>query len=237
MTKRKRSLHRADRVADSEKAIIERLRAGPERMRDLAGGSQSHHIRKRVQPHLRALLAAGAVRRVYLGNAQHFALAGWKPGGQWLCDYLLGNTRPDAGCMIWDGHIDQGNVRITIDGHRFNVRRAMWRLMGKRLQQSDRVGSTCDDPQCISPEHLMLEPATSRGRGKRSIQVRAAVAEGKRRGSVINLEIARAIAASAEREIDLARRYGCSRTTVGSIRRGQSWIDYDQPMAQLVRAA
>ena len=186
--------------------------------------------------------ADGLVRRISLHGAPHYVLADWRADGQWLLGHLLGNTKPvrDCGCMLWVGPIDQGRLTVKVDGERVNVRRAIWRLSGKRpLKRSETIRVSCDDEFCVAPAHMHAVSAAKADLTGvlRPAHVRARIAEAKRAGSAIDMAAARLIAASDEPEGVLARRYGISAGMVGRIRRGQNWLEYAGPLGQMSRSA
>ncbi len=228
------------RLTPTRREILTQLGRSPKRLHDLADGSANWQKRAPIRALLNELEAAGLVRRVRLVGAPYYVLADWRADGDWLRDYLLGNTVQTAdGCMRWAGAMNSGQIMTRVDGEKLNVRTELWRLYGKKpLPPGFCVRSVCGDPLCVAREHMVAEAHAAAIRNRRRpVHVRAKIAAGKRVNSKITMAVADEIRASTLSERELAAKFGIHPTMAGRIRRGDSWLRYDGALAQLVRAA
>lgn len=228
------------RVNPTQQDVMRALRRQPQRLRDLADGSANWQKRQPIRAALNQMEAAGLVRRVRLVGAPYLVPADWVADGDWLRDYLLGNTVQTAdGCMRWAGAIVSGQIMARVDGQKLNVRTELWRLYGKKpLPPGFCVRSVCGDPLCVAREHMVAEAHAAAIRNiPRPVHVRAKIAAGKRANSKITMAVADEIRASTMSERELAEKFGVHPSMVGRIRRGGNWLSYDGPLGQLARAA
>ena len=228
------------RVNPTQQDVMRALRRQPQRLRDLADGSANWQKRAPIRALLNELEAAGLVRRVRLVGAPYWVPAGWVADGDWLRDYLLGNTVQTAdGCMRWAGAMDSGQITARVDGEKLNVRTELWRLYGRKpLPPGFCVRSVCGDPLCVAREHMVAEAHAAAIRNiPRPVHVRAKIAAGKRANSKITMAVADEIRASTLSDRVLAEKFGVHPSMVGRIRRGDNWLRYDGALGQLVRAA
>ncbi len=228
------------RVSPTQQDVMRALRRQPQRLRDLADGSANWKKRQPIRALLDEMEAAGLVRRVRLVGAPYWVPADWVADGDWLRDYLLGNTVQTAdGCMRWAGAMDSGQIMTRVDGEKLNVRTELWRLYGKKpLPPGFCVRSVCGDPLCLAREHMVAEAHAAAIRNiPRPVHVRAKIAAGKRVNSKITMTVADEIRASTMSERVLAEKFGVHPSMVGRIRRGDNWLRYDGALGQLMRAA
>ncbi len=228
------------RVSPTQQDVMRALRRQPQRLRDLADGSANWQKRRPIRALLDEMEAAGLVRRVRLVGAPYWVPADWVADGDWLRDYLLGNTVQTAdGCMRWAGAMDSGQIMTRVDGEKLNVRTELWRLYGKKpLPPGFCVRSVCGDPLCLAREHMVAEAHAAAIRNiPRPVHVRAKIAAGKRVNSKITMTVADEIRASTMSERVLAEKFGVHPSMVGRIRRGDNWLRYDGALGQLMRAA
>lgn len=228
------------RVSPTQQDVMRALRRQPQRLRDLADGSANWQKRQPIRALLDEMEAAGLVRRVRLVGAPYWVPADWVADGDWLRDYLLGNTVQTAdGCMRWAGAMVSGQIMTRVDGQKLNVRTELWRLYGRKpLPPGFCVRSVCDDPLCLAREHMVAEAHAAAIRNRRRpVHVRAKIAAGKRVNSKITMAVADEIRASTMSERELAAKFGIHPAMAGRIRRGDNWLRYDGALGQLVRAA
>ena len=228
------------RLTPTKREILTRLGLAPQRLHDLADGSANWQKRAPIRALLNELEAAGLVRRVRLVGAPYWVPADWVADGDWLRDYLLGNTVQTAdGCMRWAGAMNSGQIMTRVDGEKLNVRTELWRLYGKKpLPPGFCVRTVCGDPLCVAREHMVAEAHAAAIRNRRRpVHVRAKIAAGKRVNSKITMAVADEIRASTLSERELAAQFGIHPTMAGRIRRGENWLRYDGALGQLARAA
>ena len=220
--------------------ILNRLQRAPQRVKDLAGGSDNWLKRRPIRAALNRMEVAGLVRRVRLVGAPYWVPADWVADGDWLRDYLLGNTvQTTDGCMRWAGAMDSGRITARVDGEKLNVRTELWRLYGRKpLPPGFCVRSVCGDPLCVAREHMVAEAHAAAIRNiPRPVHVRAKIATGKRARSSTTVQVVEQIRGATGSERELGRRFGVHPSMVGRIRRGENWLSYDGPLGQLARAA
>lgn len=228
------------RVSPTQQDVMRALRRQPQRLRDLADGSANWQKRQPIRALLDEMEAAGLVRRVRLVGAPYWVPSDWVADGDWLRDYLLGNTVQTAdGCMRWAGAMDSGQITARVDGEKLNVRTELWRLYGRKpLPPGFCVRSVCGDPLCVAREHMFAEAHAAAIRNRRRpVHVRAKIAAGKRVNSKITMTVADEIRASTLSDRVLAEKFGVHPSMVGRIRRGDNWLRYDGALGQLMRAA
>lgn len=102
-----------------------------------------------------------------------------------------------------------------------SAHRWVWETLNGPVPEGMHVCHRCDVPKCVNPGHLYV------GTPERNVQDQ--VDRNRRpRGAAINTAVlsaddVRAIRASTEGAVTLARRYGVSAQQVWRIRTGQSW--------------
>lgn len=156
-------------------------------------------------------------------------------------DHLRSYCDTSTKCWIWTGATNSNGYPIIKNGKRgcLLARREAARLAGLVLMPRQPVATTCGNRLCINPEHLQKSTTkdiakAAAARGAYSTQARAkAIAEHRRTaaGSKLTMAQAREIRASQESGPVLAARYRVNRSLVNSIKRGEAWIDYDDPQA------
>lgn len=140
---------------------------------------------------------------------------------------LLGHSCPaQRGCIEWRGYRNAGGYgRLA---HRRRVvlaHRAAFALWREPIPAGMDVCHRCDNPACINPDHLFLgtdlDNMRDREAKKRGRQPRGA-ANGQAKLNESDVRSIRQIGRT-QREADLARRFGVAPTTIGKVRRGESW--------------
>ena len=142
----------------------------------------------------------------------------------------------EHGCMNWTGAVQSGcksPVMRRGNAHGSSLRR--WILeesQGQKLPQSKVATYKCGNSKCVKLEHLMAVTrahiqrrndagfnAADRLRKSHRIIVKA------RARAKLSIETAREIREAEGPQREIARRYGVSQATVGSIKRGTVWRD------------
>lgn len=129
---------------------------------------------------------------------------------------------PECGCWIWMkgwGNNDYG--KIWLRGKTVSAHRISWELTHGPIPEGLNVLHKCDVPPCVNPDHLFLgndsdniQDALKKGRfalGERS---------GKSKLSAIQ---AKAILTEQGTYAQIANKYGIEETTVGCIKRRETW--------------
>lgn len=138
------------------------------------------------------------------------------------------------GCWKWMGSILKktdrpqrewyGQWRNTAGKHEV-THRAAWRLLVGPIPTRACVLHRCDNAQCCNPDHLFLgtqadnvKDMWDKGRAKPGTSL------GEAHGmSKLNGESVRDILSSPLRGVDLAKKYGVSKTTITDIRKRRIW--------------
>lgn len=165
------------------------------------------------EPLRRALKAMGEIR----GRLDY-----WGPER----DRLLANIRKESsGCWIWIGQINNmGYGLARYDGRRMTAQRAIYMLLGGKLDPSLDLCHSCDNPPCVNPDHLF--PGTRKDNMQdASRKGRLAVGEQKPTAKLTNAEVLeiRFLHAGGMVQRRIAERIGVNYRTINSIVKGRSW--------------
>lgn len=149
---------------------------------------------------------------------------------------LMEKTVEEGDCLIWTGCCANGKwPQWNIDYNPTPVRRTLWEATHERNAASLEVGTSCETPKCVHPDHLVARTRSKRMQGiPLSRQNIARVAAGRRRKSKLNIEIVREIRASEECGTVIEARHGLKPGYASRIRRGKVWKDHASPFAGLV---
>jgi Helix-turn-helix len=141
-----------------------------------------------------------------------------------------------AGCWIW-------RCGYTTDKHG-SSRPKCWDAAGRRMigvcrlvllfegiTPGEMVWSRCKTHGCVRPDHIRTGTAAEYGRFIKQIgalkgnelrtQINIRIA--RERNAKLTLEQAREIRASGLKQIEAAKKYGCSQSTISKRMLGQSW--------------
>lgn len=151
-----------------------------------------------------------------------------------------------TGCIEWIGNRrPDGYGRMHINGMDTAAHRAAWMLFRGEIPEAMFVCHHCDNPGCVNVEHLYIgtpqdnmDDMVRRGRDAakkypdkwpRILQKMHSVTKVHKGDLNPNARItatdAAAIRASKEMTKVLVERYGVTRQTIQSIRRGDTWND------------
>ncbi len=133
-------------------------------------------------------------------------------------------------CLVWTGRMNNKTPCVyTPDGYR-QVRRLVYEEMGGVCIRSDRFPQMrCRELRCVKYEHIKLMTRSEIGKegAKRgaysSPQRRSAISAAMRKLAKIDQATARCIRTSTATHKAISAQYGISRSTVGRIRRNQTW--------------
>lgn len=162
-----------------------------------------------------------------------------------LLEKVYAKCVPDEhGCMNWRGAVQSACKSPTMRknaAHGVSLRRWMLEEASGRALPASRVATyLCGNDRCVRLEHLgdisrkalqqrndSLFDAAARIQKSRRIAIKA------RERSKLSPELAREIRNAEESQRAIAKRYGISQATVGSIRRGLTWRDTSNPFLRL----
>jgi hypothetical protein len=130
-----------------------------------------------------------------------------------------------APCWIWTGpKFAQGYGRFCLRSRSLKAHRFSWEMHhGKPVPHGLVICHSCDNKQCVNPEHLRAET--------QAFNVREAIERERWKPNfgaingrtILTHESVREIRASSETQILLAKRYGVSQTHISRIKRGESY--------------
>lgn len=128
-------------------------------------------------------------------------------------------------CLEWTGHRDRdGYGTITIEGKPVRAHRAAYETVHGPIASGLVVRHRCDNPPCILPVHLELG---TNGDNQNDKKVRRRSTYGELNpGAKLTEEQVRGIRnalAQGDTHKNIAAQYGCGKSTVGRIYRGESW--------------
>ena len=152
----------------------------------------------------------------------------------------------DGDCMNWTGAV-QSKCRspcmrpMGSKSHCVSLRRMMIEVAtGKQPDKSKVATYMCGNSRCVRLEHLRLitrktlqERNDSRLNLMQRLRKSQRISEKARARAKLTLELAQEIVAAEGSQRELALKYGVSQSTVGTIRRGETWRDLTNPFARL----
>jgi len=137
-------------------------------------------------------------------------------------------TEIGPNCWEWTAARNPRGYGVIHDGERVQLaHRVAWLLEHGNLPASLSILHVCDNPRCVRPSHLFV--------GTRADNNADMMAKGRYRAGTnpprgtsawsakLTEDDIRAIRASADRGVDLAARYGVTKSTITDIRKRRSW--------------
>jgi hypothetical protein len=151
--------------------------------------------------------------------------------------FLSNTRRTEKGCLEWLGSLDgHGYPQIFRDGKTHRVHRVVAEKIHGPLGRLKACHS-CDNRHCISPDHLWpgtqrqnVQDAANKGRmkplGEKWFRPVRSSRDGSKTGGVLTAnEVAfmKLLLARGWSSSRVCRYYGCSKSLVAGIRRGERW--------------
>lgn len=144
-----------------------------------------------------------------------------------LVDRLMERVVTSDGCWLWTGATAKGYGKISRGGHRGGVmyaHRASWEIQNGPIPDGMAVCHRCDTPLCVRAEHLFLgtpqenaNDMKAKGRSPLgSLRTNAKLTEKA-------VQEIRAQLAAGVQQVQLARKYGVSRSAVWAIAHMGAW--------------
>ena len=152
-------------------------------------------------------------------------------------------------CWIWQGKVSRGQMEVsTSQKHNWSrsPRRILYELANDTKVRRDRiVVATCHDEKCINPAHAkpikrgkQAEIAKQRGVTQYDTVWKARVTAGRRKRSLVTMELAREIReriASGEKQTDVAIDTGLGRKHINKIWLNECWREPPGTLAGMVQ--
>ena len=163
----------------------------------------------------------------------------------WTLESIHGNCVEAGDCWEWAGAYSgpkKAHPYCYHDGSCTTVRSVVLKLSGKGRKSKKHCVAfpTCGNSRCVNPAHLRWATRSevmyvAAAKGLLNDRVRVSKIAATKRATVgkLNMDAARAIRASDERQIDLAKRYGISQHAVSAIRMNRRWKEYTTPFSGL----
>lgn len=144
------------------------------------------------------------------------------------------NVKKSDGCWLWTGYCNKyrfGYGSFWNHGKPGKAHRFSWEIHNGPIPKGMQVLHDCDNPPCVRPDHLFLgtqldnlNDMRSKGRG---FVPPAGTAKwelhGNARLTKLQVREIRALAIKAKTHLELAERFGVSRTQISRIIRNERW--------------
>lgn len=231
------------KIRFSKSAILHRVRKDPVKLLELAQGSENHMVRKRLMRHINALVADGAIIKIWMQGFPHYVKAGHETTDDDRMRMLLENCRPIDGCMVWASYIDpQRGPLVRLDTPKpVNVRRFIWGVKRAPIDDKNSIVRMRPDCEhgCIEYTHMRLGRRNEHAKGQALTLMHRLSITAAKRASVgkLDWDKVRAIRASTETRKALAARYGVSATMIGKVIRQEVWAEGAGMFTGLLRRA
>jgi len=132
-------------------------------------------------------------------------------------------------CWLWTGyknHKGYGMFKADPAANAVMAHRFAWEYCsGRTILDQHQVLHACDNPSCVNPHHLYMGTHTDNMRD-RTQRKRTARGEETGRAKLTAEQVLRVRAmyqTGWHSQLDLARKFGISRSGIGYVVRGESW--------------
>lgn len=163
-------------------------------------------------------------------------------------NYLLSRCIEEGDCLMWTGYVSKDNLPIFSENRvKKSARKKLFEAVNNvALNHRQIVRTTCAEPMCMNPAHMkvMDVAAVRKQDGKRGrystpvMQINRT--RTSRARSKLTMEDVREIRQSTLSLSNLAAQYGVDKSTIGNIKRGNTWADTANPfmgmLSQLIAA-
>lgn len=145
-------------------------------------------------------------------------------------DRLLASSFEDGECLIWKGAMANGTCPVCrVDGKVHVVRRLVWRALGHHLVAKVAIVTSCDNERCVHPDHLVKGKTGPKLGSRKTLLMRSRLAASLRAVSRLTAEDVAEVRVSDESCEAAGRRLNMSASTIGLIRKGETWRDFSSP--------
>lgn len=129
-------------------------------------------------------------------------------------------------CWNWTGcRSPKGYGHLSFQGIKEKSHRLSWRLTFGEIPEGLCVCHKCDNPSCCNPYHLFLGTVEDNNNDKISKGRQAKLGGESNPSAILNREKVELIRElyKTENQIQISKRMGVARTTIGAIVRGEIW--------------
>jgi hypothetical protein len=127
------------------------------------------------------------------------------------------------GCWQWRAHTDKDGYGV-LPGDRKNTRahRLSYELHKGQISDGFVICHHCDNPGCVNPDHLFV--GTSKDNAQDALQKGRAYVGEKNGRSKLTKENIIEILSSELNGVQLAQKFGVTRSTINRVRRREAWL-------------
>lgn len=131
-------------------------------------------------------------------------------------------SEKDSGCHEWTGCVVyNGYGQIHVNGRTEYAHRIAWLLAHGAIPKHLYVLHRCDNRKCVNPKHLFLGTFYD---NMDDMVTKVRQAHGEKNGHAkLSAKDVRAIRSSSEKQVDIARRFRVSQSSISTIRSKQTW--------------
>ncbi len=125
------------------------------------------------------------------------------------------HPEPDTGCWLWSDALHaSGYGRIRVDGVLLWAHRCSYEAFNGPIPPGGQVLHLCDNPPCVNPQHLVI--------GDHALNMHHMAVRG-RACSVLTAGDVLEIRECQDTQARMGVRFGVSPSTIGRIKRGETW--------------
>lgn len=134
-----------------------------------------------------------------------------------------------AGCWEWCGPVNKEGRGLFCYGDSQSrvATRVMFRLVRGYLDSSLGVLHTCDNPNCVNPDHLIQGTQLDNMQQMRERNRAADISGAKNPRAILTADDVKYIRQSNRRNVDLSRFFGVNYRTISAIRHNKIWKTVD----------
>ena len=126
------------------------------------------------------------------------------------------------GCWQWRSHTDKDGYGILPGAHRsIRAHRLSYEIHKGAIPEGMIVCHRCDNPGCVNPDHLLV--GTQKDNAQDALRKGRHYVGEKNGRSKLTEENVKEILTSELNDRQLADKFGVTRSTISSVRRGKSW--------------